>query len=89
MGGFGGGATTDVRCFRRGGFPFGIFGGGTGGSALCRVDGIRGIGKVRGDIFVPHNHLNDSLTINPDPKSPLSCTNGRFYQELRSRPRLA
>ena len=62
--------------------------GGTGGNALCETDGTRGIGKGGGGISGAHNDQKDSLKINPDPRPPLTCTIGRFFQKLRSRPEL-
>ena len=49
---------------------------GRGGSALCTC----GVGKSGGDISGAHNDPNDSLKINPDLRSPLTCTTERFFK---------
>ena len=68
--------TREGGCFFSEACSFRVLKEGTGGSALCTC----GIGKSGGDISVAHNDPNDSLKINPDLRSPLSCTIGRFFK---------
>ena len=60
-----------------------ILAGGTGGSALCKTGGTRGIGKGGGGISGAHNDQKNSF--NPDPRPQLTGTIGWFFQKLRSR----
>jgi len=80
--GRGGSGGCNLNC------PFEILTGGTGGSALCKTEGTRGIGKGGGGISGAHNDQKTSLTINPDLRPPLTATIERFFQELRSRSQL-
>ena len=68
--------TREGGCFLSEASSFRVLKEGRGGSALCTC----GVGKSGGDISGAHNDPNDSLKINPDLRSPLTCTTERFFK---------